>query len=161
MYTFKDIYNSAWEKNWGFMPLSDEEIEYTARKLKTLIIPELTLIGEYKDEPVGFMMFLPDFNYVLKKLNGRLFPLGIFKALWYSRNVKDVRLLLLGIKEGFRKRGVDSLLFIEGLKGLRNKKYKRVEFSWILEDNYPVQRIIEAVGGKIYKKYRVYECKIS
>jgi hypothetical protein len=160
MQVFKNIYNSAWKKNWGFMPLSDDEIEYTARKLKTIIVPELTLIAEYKSEPVGLMMFLPDFNYVLKRLNGRLFPFGILKAFWYSRKVRDVRLLLLGIKEGFRKRGVDSLLFIEGLKGLKKRGYKRIEFSWVLEDNYPVQRIIETMQGKIYKRYRIYECNI-
>ncbi len=160
MRIFKDIYNSAWEKNWGFMPLTDDEIEHTAKKLKTIIIPELVLIAEFNNNPVGFIMFLPDVNHVLKKLNGRLFPFGILKALWHSKNIKDARLLLLGIKEGFRRRGVDSLLFIEGLKGLKKKGYKRMEFSWILEDNYAVQRIIETMQGKLYKKYRVYECKI-
>lgn len=160
MRVFKGIYNSAWEKNWGFMPMTDEEIEHTAEQLKPIIVPELALIAEYKSEPVGFMMFLPDFNYVLKRLNGRLFPFGIFKALWHARNIRDARLLLLGIKEGYRRRGVDSLLFIEGLKGLKKNGYRRMELSWVLEDNYPVQRIIETMRGELYKKYRVYECRI-
>lgn len=160
MSVFKSIYNSAWEKNWGFVPMTDEEIGYMAKKLKPIIIPELALIAEYNSEAIGFMMFLPDFNYILKKLKGRLFPLGIFKALWYSRRIKNLRLLLLGIKEGYRKRGVDALLLIEGLKAIKKNGYKRVEFSWILEDNYPVQRIIETVEGKPYKKYRIYETKI-
>jgi hypothetical protein len=128
--------------------------------LKPIIIPELALIAEHDNIPVGFMMLLPDFNYVLKRLNGRLFPFGIFKAFYHSRKIKDIRLLLLGIKGGFRKRGADALLFIEGLKALKKTGHKRVEFSWILEDNYPVQRIIEAVNGRLYKKYRVYERKI-
>ena len=106
------------------------------------------------------MMMLPDFNYVLKKLNGRLFPTGLLKALWYSRKIKDLRLLLLGVKGGYRKRGVDAFLFIEGLKVMNKNGYKKVEFSWILEDNYPVQRIIETFEGKLYKKYRIYEMEI-
>ncbi len=161
MLIFKDIYNSAWEKNWGFVPITEEEIEHTAKKLKPIVVPELAFIAECNDTPIAFMMFLPDFNYVLKKLNGRLFPLGIFKVLWHSKKIQNVRLLILGIREGFRKRGVDSLLLIEGLKALKKNGYKNVEFSWILEDNFPVQRIIETVNGKLYKKYRVYEASIE
>lgn len=161
MRIFKDIYHSAWERNWGFMPMTDEEIDHTATQLKPLIVPDLALIAELNNQSVGFMMILPDFNSVLKRLHGRLLPFGIFKALWYGRQIKDGRLLLLGIKEGFRKRGVDSLLFIEGLKGLKEKGYRRIEFSWILEDNYPVQRIIETLHGRLYKKYRIYEGRIQ
>jgi GNAT superfamily N-acetyltransferase len=160
MKIFKGIYDSAWEKNWGHLPMTDEEIKHMAGKLKPVLVPELVLIAEHSGEPVGFMMFLPDLNSVLKKLNGRLFPFGVFKALWYSRKIKDVRLLLLGIREGFRRRGVDSLLFIEGLKALHKKGYRRMEFSWVLEDNYAVRRIIETMEGRLYKRYRIYETKI-
>ncbi|MBI5196421.1 MAG: N-acetyltransferase [Nitrospirae bacterium] len=160
MAVFKNIYNSAWEKNWGFLPMTDEEIEHMAKKLKPLIVPELALIAECKGEAVGFMMLLPDFNYVLKKLNGRLSALGILKALWHSKKIKDLRLLLLGIKEGFRRQGVDAFLLIEGLKAVREKGYKKVEFSWILEDNYPVQKMVEMVDGRLYKTYRIYEKRI-
>ncbi|MBI5049449.1 MAG: N-acetyltransferase [Nitrospirae bacterium] len=160
MEVFKNIYNSAWEKNWGFVPMTEEEIDYTAEKLKTIIDPELTLIALCNDEPVGFMMLLPDFNYVLKKLNGRLSPLGILKALWHSRKITDARLPLLGIKESYRRQGVDALLILEGFKAIKKKGYKHVEFSWILEDNYPVQRIIEIFSGRLYKRYRIYETKI-
>ncbi len=160
MAIFKSIYNSAWEKNWGFIPMTDEEIEHMAAKLKPIIVPELTFIAESNGEPVGFMMLLPDFNFVLKKMNGRLFPLGIFKALWYSRKIKNLRLLLLGVKEKYRRRGVDAFMFIEGLKAIKKLGYKKTEFSWILEDNLPVQRVIEMVNGQLYKKYRIYETKI-
>jgi GNAT superfamily N-acetyltransferase len=159
MQIFKTIYNSAWEKNWGFMPMSDLEIEHMAKKIKSIIVPELALIAEQKGTAIGFMMFLPDVNYVLKKLNGRLFPFGIIKALWLARKIQDARLLLLGIREGFRRRGVDSVLFIEGLKGLKKHGYKRMEFSWVLEDNYNVQRVIETMQGKRYKTYRIYEAE--
>jgi len=160
MRIFKRIYDSAWGKNWGHIPMTDEEIEHMAGKLKPVIVPELALIAELNDEPAGFMMFLPDLNYVLKKLNGRLFPFGIFRALRHSGKTKDARLLLLGIKEGARKRGVDSLLFIEGLKALHKNGYRRMELSWVLEDNYPVQRIIETMNGRLYKKYRIYEREV-
>ncbi|MBI4654442.1 MAG: N-acetyltransferase [Nitrospirae bacterium] len=160
MEIFKSIYNSAWERNWGFVPMTDEEIDHEAKKLKPIIIPELTLIAECRGQPVGFMMMLPDFNYVLKKLNGRLFPFGILKALWYSRKIKDLRLLLLGIKEGFRKQGVDAFLLMEGLRALKNGGYERVEFSWVLEDNVPVQKLAGMFSGRLYKVYRIYETKI-
>jgi GNAT superfamily N-acetyltransferase len=158
--TFKKIYNSAWQRNWGFIPMTDEEIDYMAGKLKQIIISELTFIAEYKGEPVGFMMLLPDFNYILKRLNGRLFPFGIFKALWYSRRIRDVRLLLLGVTEGFRRRGVDALFFTEAFRYGSRKGYRKVEFSWILEDNYPVQNLIRMVDGRLYKRYRIYETEI-
>jgi len=154
---FKRIYNSAWERNWGFIPLTDEEIQYMAERLRQIIIPELALIATYKDEPVGFMMLLPDVNYVLKRLNGRLLPFGVFKALWYSRRIRDLRLLILGIREGFRRRGVDALLFTEAFKYVKKRGYRRVEFSWILEDNHPVHNIIRMVNGSLYKRYRIYE----
>lgn len=161
MQAFKEVYNSAWEKNWGFIPLTDEEIDYLGSRLKPIAVPELTLIAEKDGEPVGFMGLLPDFNYVLKHMNGKLNPLSILQALYYSRKIKDLRMLLLGIKSEYRNKGVDALLFREGFIGVRKGGYKRVEFSWILEDNVPVQRLIEMIGGRLYKRYRVYEKRIS
>lgn len=157
MRIFKDVYNSAWEKNWGFIPLTDEELDYLGERLRQIAVPELTLIAEDDGKPVGFMGLLPDFNYVLRQMNGRLNPFTIVKALYYSRKVKDLRLLLLGIKKEYRNKGVDALLFREGFAGIKKGGYKSIEFSWILEDNIPVQRIVEMVGGSLYKKYRIYE----
>jgi len=157
MLVFKEVYNSAWEKNWGFIPLTDEELQYLGERLKQIAVPELTLIAEDDGEPVGFMGLLPDFNYVLRHMGGRLNPFTILKALYYSRKITDLRLLLLGIKKEYRNKGVDALLFREGFKGVKSGGYKRVEFSWILEDNIPVQRIVEMIGGRLYKKYRIYE----
>ncbi len=95
-----------------------------------------------------------------RHMNGKLNPLAIVKALYYSRKITDLRLLLLGIKPEYRNRGVDALLYREGFRGIKKGKYKRLEFSWILEDNIPVQRIVEMVGGRLYKKYRIYEKEI-
>lgn len=160
MLIFKEVYNSAWEMNWGFIPLTDDEIQFMGAKLKQIIAPELTLIAEDKGLPVGFMGLLPDFNYVLRQMKGKLNPITILKAFYYSRKITDVRLLLLGIKKDYRNKGVDALLYREGFKALKKGGYKRAEFSWILEDNIAVQRIAEMVDGRIYKKYRIYEKEI-
>ena len=162
MKIFRDVYNSAWAKNWGFIPLTEEETNYIAKKLKSIVLPELTLIAENDKEPVGFMGMLPDFNFVLKKMKGKLNPITIMKAAYYSKKITDLRLLLLGIKAEYRHKGVDALMFREGFMGIREKykRFKRVEFSWILEDNIPVQRLVEMMGARLYKKYRVYEKKL-
>lgn len=157
MLIFKDVYNSAWEKNWGFIPLTDEELAYLGHNLEPVVKENLTIIAEKKGEPVGFMGMLPDYNVVLKQMKGRLTPMSIIKAFIWSKRIKDLRMLLLGVKNEYRNRGVDALLFREGFKGVKGGGYERVEFSWILEDNIPVQRLIEMIGGRLYKKYRIYE----
>jgi GNAT superfamily N-acetyltransferase len=157
MMIFKEVYHSAWEENWGFVPMTDEELRYSAGRLKQIIVPELTAIAERDGDPVGFFGIVPDFNGVLKKMNGRLNPLTILKALYYSRKIDDSRALLLGIRKDYRNKGVEALMFRKVFPALKKGGYRRVEFSWILEDNIPVQRTIETFGGKLYKKYRVYE----
>jgi GNAT superfamily N-acetyltransferase len=160
MNIFKVVYNSAWQNNWGFIPLTDEELVHLGNNLKSVIVPELTLIAEIENEPVGFMGLLPDFNLVLRHMKGKMGLVSIIKALYYSKKIKDLRLLLLGIKAEFRNKGVDALLFREGFKGVKKGGYQRVEFSWILEDNIPVQRLVEMIGGRLYKKYRIYEKRL-
>jgi len=159
MRIFMEVYNSAWAKNWGFIPLTEEETNHIAKKLKSIALPELTLIAEKDMEHVGFMGLLPDYNFVLKKMKGKLNPLTIVKAFHHSKKITDLRLLLLGIKAEYRHRGVDALMFREGFMSIREKykRFKHVEFSWILEDNIPVQRLVEMMGARLYKKYRVYE----
>lgn len=157
MEKFRTVYNSAWEKNWGFIPLTDEELTYLGNDLKPLLVPDITLIAEKDNEPVGFMGILPDYNFVLKHMKGRFNLISIIKGIYYSKKIKDLRLLLLGIRTEFRQKGVDALLFREGFKGAKKRGYKRAEFSWILEDNIPVQKLIEMIKGRLYKKYRIYE----
>ncbi|MEW6067750.1 MAG: GNAT family N-acetyltransferase [Nitrospirota bacterium] len=160
MNIFKEVYNSAWEKNWGFIPLTDEELTHLGKRLKTIIVPELTLIAEKDNKPVGFFGAVPDFNFVLQKMRGRLNPITIAKAFYYSKKIKDMRLLLLGIKAEYRRRGVDAVLFKEGFKEAKKRGYKRAELSWILEDNLPVQMLVKMIGGNLYKKYRIYEKRL-
>jgi hypothetical protein len=161
MMLFKDIYNSAWHRNWGFIPLNDEVLAYTVRSLKSLVREDLMVIAESKGMPVGFLGMIPDYNVVLRAMRGKLNIPGLIKALYYSHRITDLRLLLLGIREEYRNKGVDALMFREGFKGVRAGNYKRVEFSWILEDNIPVIRMAEMIEGQLYKKYRIYEKKIN
>lgn len=158
--SFKEVYNSAWSKNWGFIPMTEKEIEWTAKRLKPIIVPDLALIAEVNRKPAGFFLALPDYNQVLKRLDGHLSPLGIMKLLWYSRKVKDLRLLILGILKEHRKKGIDALFYLEAWKAARKRGFKRAEFSWVLEDNILVHRAAEMIGARLYKKYRIYEMKI-
>jgi len=160
MMIFRDVYHSAWGENWGFVPMSEEELLYAAGRLKQIIVPEMTVIAEFEGKPVGFMGLVPDFNFVLKKMDAKLNPLTIAKALYYSRRIKDLRVMLLGVKKEFRNKGVEALMFREGFKPVKKGNYRRIEFSWILEDNIPVQRTIDTIGARLYKKYRIYEKKL-
>jgi GNAT superfamily N-acetyltransferase len=153
----KEIYNQAWSKNWGFVPLTEPEIDDLAKNLKPLVVPELVLFAYLGDEPVGFSVSLPDYNEVLKHLNGKLGLFGVLKFLYYSRKIKTARIMLLGVKPAFQKRGIEGLLYIETFKRGTAKGYPRGECSWILENNLLMQHGIEAMGGKRYKTYRIYE----
>jgi len=158
--TVKDIYNSAWSHNWGYVAMTNEEIESMAKRLKPLIVPELLIMAEVNGSPAAFFMAVPDYNQVLCKINGRMGPVGIIKFLWYSRTIRDIRVLTLGVKEEYRKRGIEGLLYLESFKAAMKKGYERAEMSWILEDNVLMQRGCELMGGKLYKKYRIYEKRL-
>jgi hypothetical protein len=160
MMAFKEVYNSAWAENWGFVPLTDEEIGYKAALLKTIVVPDLTLIAEADGETVGFLGLLPDMNQVLRHMRGKINPITILKALYHSRKVRDLRLLLLGIKATHRTRGVDAILYREAFTAARRLGYRDVEFSWILEDNEAMKRVIDLMNSRLYRKFRVYEAPL-
>ena len=159
----KEIYNSAWERNWGFVPMTDKEFTHMAKDLrekvigKSVIDPDLVLIAEVKGEPVGFSLALPDINQALKKVNGRLFPFGLLKLRWYMRKIDAMRLITLGVKKQYRRLGIDGLFYYETFRRGLEKGYRMGEASWILEDNIMMKRGAENVGATIYKRYRVYE----
>jgi hypothetical protein len=159
--TIKDIYNSAWSHNWGFVPMTNEEIDSMAKRIKPLIVPDLLIIVEVNGKPVAFSLAVPDYNQVLGKINGRLGLMGIAKYVWYSRKISDIRVLTMGVKEEYRKKGIEGLLYLESFKAAVKNGYERVEMSWVLEDNVLMQRGCELMGGKLYKKYRIYEKNIA
>ena len=157
----KGIYNAAWEKNWGFVPMTDREFDHLARDMKQIVRPELLLIAEVKGDPVAFSMTLPDANEALKVANGRLttfgLPIGLAKLLLASRKIRRLRLITLGIKEGYRRRGLDAILYLDTLRTAHQLGYEGGEISWTLEDNHLVNRAIESMGGKRSKTHRIYE----
>ncbi len=157
---FKNIYNESWKNNWGFIPLHDDEIRFMAEHLKPILIPKIMVIAEVRGEPAGFLGIIPDYNKVLRAMNGRINPLTIIKAIIAMKKIKDIRLLLLGVRQEFRKMGVDAIMLREVAKELKKRGYKKVEFSWILEDNIDVQRLIEMAGANHYKTFRIYEKEI-
>ncbi|HID09873.1 MAG TPA: N-acetyltransferase [Candidatus Latescibacteria bacterium] len=157
----KIIYNSAWSKNWGFVPMTDAEFEHLARELKQIVEPELVLIAETDDgEPVGFSMAVPDVNQALRHINGRLDPISLAKLLWYSRKIDEGRLMTLGVREKFRRRGIEAVFYIRTLEAARKLGYVGGELSWILEDNHLINRAIETMGAKRYKTYRIYDWEL-
>ncbi len=159
----KDIYNSAWEKNWGFVPMTDGEIDHMAAELIQIVDPELLLFAEVEGEPVAFILALPDFYQALKYANGRLFPFGLLKILWqaYIKKIDSVRILTFGIKEGYRRSGIDALLYYEVYRAGVKNGYHRGELSWILEDNALMNRALENMGAKVYKRYRIYDYQLE
>jgi len=156
----KEIYNNAWSENWGFVPMTDAEIDFMAKALKPLVVPELVLFVYWKNEPVGFSVSLPDYNKVLKHLNGKLGLLGILKFLYYSRKINTIRVMLLGVKPAFQKKGLESLLYLETFETGIKIGYHQAECSWVLENNLLMQHGLEAMGGKRYKTYRIYEAPL-
>jgi GNAT superfamily N-acetyltransferase len=158
----KVVYNAAWERNWGFVKMTDAEFHHLAKHLKVIAVPELLLLAEVDGEPVGFSMTLPDLNEAIRPLNGRLFrwglPIGVIQLYCNRRRVRTARLMALGILEPFRRRGVAELLILRTLDfGKHQAGFTCAELSWTLEDNDLINRTIEAVGGHRYKTYRIYE----
>ena len=153
----QEIYNSAWERNWCFMPMTPEEIADLAKQLRMIGNPNLCLLAERNGEAVGFALALPDYNQALRYINGRLFPVGLFKLLWYRRYMNSARVLALGLKPGFRNMGIDAMLYLRLWYEAPKNGYPLVECSWILEDNWPMRRGLERMGGEITKTYRIYE----
>ncbi len=160
----KTVYNQAWEKNWGFVPMTDGEIDFMAERLKPLLTDGLAFVAETPTEPVGFLLAMPDFNEAFKPLRGRLLSPGIFTALPYLlgwKAPKYVRCLTLGVTAKTRGRGIEAAMLAECLTNTLRLGFKRGEASWILEDNTAVQRTIGLFGGEVYKRYRVYERPVA
>ncbi|UCG37770.1 MAG: N-acetyltransferase, partial [bacterium] len=157
----KVVYNEAWEKNWGFVPMSDEELDFLAKRLKSLLVPNIVNLAFIGGEPAGFVMALPDYNQVLKVLDGRLTPLGVWRALRASKRIRSGRCLTLGVREKFRRRGIESLLFALTWQGGIDMGYRYGEFSWVLEDNQPIHDAATRVfSAEHYKTYRIYQKRL-
>lgn len=152
-----NVYNSAWSRNWGFVPVTRDEFIFMAHDMKAILEPGLVLLGEVQGKVVGFALGLPDINQALKHTNGRLFPLGLLKILYHKRSIRSLRVLVLGVVEEYRTAGVAAGFYAELFRQAVRLGYNGCEASWILEDNTLMNRSAKALGGKRYKTYRIYE----
>lgn len=157
----KFVYNKAWAPNWGFIPMTDEEIDNLAKELKPLVEESIVLFAEVDGKSIAFALVLLDYNELIKDFNGKLFPFNWIKLFTQRKKIKWARVLILGVIPEYQKRGIDALLYYEITKRAEKIGIMKGEASWILEDNEMMKRGAEQVmNGKIYKKYRVYEMDI-
>jgi hypothetical protein len=160
----KEIYNDAWSENWGFVPMSDPEIDWLGNELKDLVLPGLTRFAFINGDPIGFLLCVPDWNPVMGDLDGSpvRHPLRTLKHLLSTRpqTLEGLRLILLGVRPEFRNRGIEGILLGEGLRVAVDTGYKWCEYSWILEENELTKRLVRLMDGERYKTYRVYEKKL-
>jgi GNAT superfamily N-acetyltransferase len=155
---FMDVYNEAWGDNWGFVPITDAEVEFQAKNLKQVLDEEWTFMAEKEGEVVGAALTLPDINQVTAKLNGRLLPFGWARFLAGKRKIDQLRVFALGVKHDYRKTGVAAGLYLKHLENAaRPGMIEGGEMGWILETNKPMNRAMEGMGGKIVKRYRLFE----
>jgi len=157
----KDLYNKAWEKNWGFIPMTDAEMNHLAKQLKAVVVPELVVFASIGDKLIGFAIALPDFNVALRSnRSGRLFPFGLFRILWNQRKIDRARVLTLGVLPEYRRTGADALMYEWLWRVSHRRGMPQGESSWILETNAAMRNGLERMGFAVYKTYRVYDRRV-
>lgn len=157
----KDVYNKAWDKNLGFVSMTEEEFDYSAKDLKLIMDPDFCLVAEQNGKLIGFALAIPDINQILKKIKrGRLLPWGIFKLLFQKKKIKGIRIMLLGVVDGYRKMGIEACLYGLIIKAFQEKNMEYAEASWTLDDNQLINKAIEQINGIPYRKYRIFEKEI-
>lgn len=157
----RQVYNKAWDKNLGFVPMTEDEFNHAAKDLKMIVDPRFAIIAEKDNEVVGFALGIPDINQILRKIpRGRLFPTGIFKLLFGLKKVTLLRVMMLGVVDSYRKLGIEACLYGMIIRNSRNSNVLGAECSWMLEENYMMNHAIEQINGELYKQYRLYQKSI-
>jgi GNAT superfamily N-acetyltransferase len=154
---FGELWNEAWKRNWGFVPYSKEDLDHYAQELQLVFDKHWFMVAEEHGKPVGVAITVPDVNQVLKTMNGRLLPLGWWRFLTKGRRIDRVRVGFLGVKPAYQHTGVAAGLYAEHFDMAEQTRQKGGEMGWVLETNTAMNRGMEAMGGKIVKRYRVYE----
>ena len=152
-----EVYNDAWSDNWGFVPTTDAEARHMAKELKLAVIPELTLLAEIDGKAVGCLVAIPDLNRGLRHMNGHLTPWGLARFLIARRRTNTVRIALAGVRKKHRRLGIDLLLYGELWEQGAKLGLLHGEAAWVLEDNTLIIRVMEELGARAYKRYRLYE----
>jgi hypothetical protein len=157
----KDLYNRAWQYNWGSVPMTSEEFDALAKDLKPVVEPELVIIAEYQGAPIGFALSLPDLNIALKyNRNGYLLP-GLYSLYRHKKKIDQVRIIVLGVVPERLKTGAGAMLFYETTRRAVKLGYPHGEAGWVLEDNVMMNRSAEMMNGDRYKTYRIFESSLS
>lgn len=160
-----DLFNRAWEDNWGFIPMTDLDAANMAKELKPIIIPELVYFAFYKGKPAAMAVALPDLNEMISDFNGRLLPFNWIKLFWRIFNRRSwssgTRIPLMGVAPEYKNKATGSMLALIVISEIRKASMKLnlpiCEMSWILEDNKATRHSLESIGGEIYKTYRIYQ----
>jgi GNAT superfamily N-acetyltransferase len=155
------VYNRAWTGNWGHVTMTDAELGYMARQLRSVVDPDLVLFAEVRGEVAGFLLALPDLNRVLRHMGGRIFPFGWAKALWHRRQIDACRVLTLGVLHSYRRMGVAELMCLHYWRTCVGKGIVKGEFSWVLEDNTLMRVALERLGARVYRTYRLYDIPVA
>ena len=157
----REVYNNAWQENWGFVPMTEDEFKHVAKNLKPIADEDFILFAEKDGKPIGFSLCLPDINQVLKDLNGRLFPFGIFKFLKNKKKIDVLRVIIMGVNVEYHRKGIDAIFYQHIIKTGYKRNIKAGEISWVLEDNYAMVQAAEKLGAHIYKTYRIFDKKLD
>jgi hypothetical protein len=158
----KEIYNAAWDSNWGFVPMTDAEFESMGKEMKMILDPDFALLAEKDGKVVAFSLSIPNINEILIKIpRGRLFPFGLFKILTGLKKVKTIRVIAMGVLQEHRMAGIDLCMYGKTYEAAIKKNIDTAEASWILEDNFMMNSILKKVNGNVYKTYRMYQADLS
>lgn len=158
---FIEVYNAAWERNWGFVPLTEQEVRHYAKQLKPILDENWAMVAERDGETIGVALTLPDYNQVLKRMGGRLLPFGWLTALRGRKSIDAVRVFALGVKPEYQVTGVAARLYQMHYESAERTPQKWGEMGWILETNRPMNRAMEGMGGKVVRRYRLYERELE
>jgi GNAT superfamily N-acetyltransferase len=154
---FIDVYHSAWEKNWGFVPLTEREVRHYAKTLKPFLSEDWAYLAEKDGETVGAALTLPDYNQVLRHMRGRILPFGWVRALRHLRDIDRVRVFALGVKPEWQHTGIAAKFYERHFAAAERTRQKYGEMGWILETNKDMNRALEAMGGRVVRRFRLYE----
>ena len=157
---FLEVYHSAWQDNWGFVPLTPNEVRHYVDEIRPVLSEDWAWLAEKDGEVVGAAVTLPDYNQVLKHLNGRLLPFNWIRALYWRRRISRVRQFALGVKPEFQKSGVAAKLYTVHFEAAEKSGIHLAELGWILEDN-PINRALEGLNGRIVRRFRIYETPLT